>query len=86
MEYKIDYGQLKLLSLSSKTIKQNITFHCKNTHVWEEYGSVKLMTPSDEELSSSYNPLKPKVIQNDCAVCKQNLCKSFYSVNIKILY
>jgi len=86
IDYKLDYGQLKFLRLASKTVKQNITYHCKNSKAWDSSHSMKLMTHTDEELDSSrYSPFKPKVIKNDCQMEDNQWRKTVLEIKTKKL-
>merc|ERR1712212_738335 len=86
IDYKLNYGQLKFLRLASKTVKQNITYHCKNYKAWDSSHSMKLMTHTDEELDSSrYSPFKPKVIKNDCQMEDNQWRKTVLEINTKKL-
>jgi len=69
IDYKLDFGQLKFLRLSSTTVKQNITYHCRNTHAWESSSSIKILTNSEEELNSlTPSASKPTVLKNECTM------------------
>lgn len=74
ISYKADATQFKNLRLSSDNVRQNVTYHCKNSYADKDEGGkpmtyFKLMTNTDEEVStmaSRRNRLD--VISDDCYI------------------
>jgi len=60
---------MKFLRLLSRTVYQNITYHCYNSRVWdeEEGRTIKLQGDNEMELTSLIKT-KPLVLKNECKV------------------
>ena len=61
--------QMTFLRLLSRSVSQNITYHCYNSHAWidEESRTIKLQGDNEMELTS-FARTKPVVIKNECKV------------------
>lgn len=60
--------QMRFLRLLSRSVKQNITYHCYNSHAWEEDDhTIKLQGDNEMELTSSERTT-PIVLKNECKV------------------
>lgn len=71
--FQIHYGmnsvQMQFLRLLSRSVSQNITYHCLNSRAWEDVDglTIKLQGDNDMELTSS-EKTKPVVVTNECKV------------------
>ena len=71
--FQINYGmnsvQMQFLRLLSRSVSQNITYHCLNSRAWEDDDglTIKLQGDNDMELTSS-EKTKPVVVTNECKV------------------
>ena len=61
--------QMQFLRLLSRSVSQNITYHCLNSRAWEDDDglTIKLQGDNDMELTSS-EKTKPLVVTNECKV------------------
>ena len=60
--------QMRFLRLLSRSVSQNITYHCYNSRAWEDDGhTIKLQDDNEMELTASENT-KPVVVKNGCKV------------------
>lgn len=61
--------QMQFLRLLSRSVSQNITYHCLNSRVWEDVDglTIKLQGDNDMELTSS-EKTRPVVVTNECKV------------------
>ena len=73
--------QMQFLRLLSRSVSQNITYHCLNSRAWEDDDgrSIKLQGDNDMELTSS-EKTKPVVVTNECKV------NAILHVNITLAY
>ena len=61
--------QMQFLRLLSRSVSQNITYHCLNSRAWEDVDglTIKLQGDNDMELTNS-EKTKPVVVTNECKV------------------
>ena len=61
--------QMQFLRLLSRSVSQNITYHCLNSRAWEDVDglTIKLQGDNDMELTSS-EKTRPVVVTNECKV------------------
>ena len=69
INYCMNSVQMQFLRLLSRSVSQNITYHCLNSRAWEDDNgrSIKLQGDNDMELTSS-EKTKPVVVTNECKV------------------
>jgi len=74
IEYITDETQMRHLRLNSLSVRQNVTYHCKNSHAFKtaDGGSksyLKLMSSDNVEMhKDSHIKNRPKVLQDGCHV------------------
>ena len=61
--------QMKFLRLLSRTVYQNITYHCYNSQAWDEEEGRTIKVQGDNEMDlTSLMKTKPLVLKNECKV------------------
>ncbi|XP_078378137.1 uncharacterized protein LOC144661308 isoform X1 [Oculina patagonica] len=67
INYNMIPVQMTFLRLLSRSVSQNITYHCYNSHAWkdEESRTIKLQGDNEMELTS-FAKTKPVVLKNEC--------------------
>ena len=64
----MDQMQMRFLRLLSRSVSQNITYHCYNSRAWDDDGhTIKLQGDDEMELTAS-EKTKPVVVKNGCEV------------------
>ncbi len=74
IDYTADEIQLRHLRMNSVRVRQNVTYHCRNSHAFKEsHGKdmafIKFMNADGVEMHTDAHPVnRPKVIMDGCNV------------------
>lgn len=69
INYSMIPVQMKFLRLLSRSVYQNITYHCYNSRAWDEQEGRTIRLQGDNEMElTSFLKTKPIVLKNGCKV------------------
>lgn len=69
INYSMIPVQMKFLRLLSRSVYQNITYHCYNSRAWDEQEGRTIRLQGDNEMElTNFLKTKPIVLKNGCKV------------------